>query len=106
VNSGHLIYSVSLDVDPEVEPDFNDWYTNVHLPVVVACPGFVSGKRYTARTVGKDAAPVARYWALYEIESEEALTSPELQSLRGEGFGRFTDHVRDVRRMVFSPLAG
>jgi hypothetical protein len=104
VESEHLVFAMCIDVDPAVENEFNDWYSNEHLPAVVACPGIVSGRRYTGRVIGPDGATVQRYWAFYEVESKEAMTSPEIEPLAREGFGRFTESVRNMERFWFTPV--
>ena len=50
--SEHLVFALCVDVDPAVEDDFNDWYSHEHLLAVVACPGVISGRRFTLRAVG------------------------------------------------------
>jgi hypothetical protein len=50
---------------PDREAEYNDWYDQIHLPEVVALPGFVSGRRL---------APVdgdGPYVALYELDAED-----------------------------------
>ena len=38
---------VTAEVDEEVEAAWNTWYDTVHLPDALACPGVLSGRRYT-----------------------------------------------------------
>jgi hypothetical protein len=50
---------------PDRADEYNDWYDKVHLPEVVALPGFVSGRRL---------APVdgdGPYVALYELDADD-----------------------------------
>jgi hypothetical protein len=47
---------------------FNLWYDGVHVPDVLAVPGFLSCQRY--RIVGGPGEP-CRYLAAYEIESDD-----------------------------------
>jgi hypothetical protein len=51
-------------VDPAREDEFNDWYTNVHIPEILTTPGFVAARRY--RTPG-----TSDYLAVYEIEGDD-----------------------------------
>lgn len=56
--------------DPGREDEFNDWYTNTHLPEIRAVPGFVAARRYRVHDGGAD--PSARsYLAIYEIEADD-----------------------------------
>lgn len=51
------------------EQDFNDWYSEVHLPEVVELDGFVAARRYRfVPEGGEGEAPPLPYLALYEIE--------------------------------------
>jgi len=81
-------------VSPEREQEYNDWYTNTHLPEVTALPGFKGAKRFKATQTQLAGDPSFRFLALYELDDVdlalEALggatgltqtdsTAPELQ---------------------------
>jgi len=53
---------------PERDAEFNDWYTNVHLPDVCAVDGVMGASRY--QLLGSESP---KYLAIYEIDHE----SPE-----------------------------
>ena len=77
---------VTVRVDADVEPAWNDWYNDVHLPEIAACPGFYSAQRYVAER------PEGRFYiTLYELASSDALKSAEFAARRG--WGPFTDNV-------------
>jgi hypothetical protein len=57
----------AMNIGPEHEAEFNDWYDNEHIPALSAVPGVLAARRYRAR----QASP--RYVALYH------LTKPEVQ---------------------------
>jgi len=65
-----------MDVDPSHEDEFNRWYDEEHLPERMACPGFLSGRRY----ISVEGAP--KYLAIYELEGPEALQSEEYQRVK------------------------
>lgn len=72
------VLAVWNDIAEEHEADYNDWYTNQHLPERVGIPGFVRGRRF--RRVSAD--PGQRYFTLYETEAVTTLTSaPYLERL-------------------------
>lgn len=52
---------------------FNEWYDTIHLPEVVAVPGFVAAQRFrydkSGDRPGQD-PPSHRYLAIYEIEGD------------------------------------
>jgi hypothetical protein len=59
-----IIVVQTRPVDPSREDEYNDWYSNVHVPEIVATPGFVSARRY--RAPGS-----SDYLAIYEIEGDD-----------------------------------
>ena len=60
---------------------FNDWYTNVHLPDVLAVDGFVAAQRFRLADaqLQPDRPAPHRYLAVYEIEADDS--SAPLQAL-------------------------
>lgn len=79
------------------EAEFNEWYSTIHIPEVVALPGFVSAQRYEIA----GAAPTPyRYATVYEIEGSAA----DAQTLLfGAGLGG-TD-TQDLPQMFFGAFA-
>ena len=63
---GKAVLAYWTDIDPKHEAEFNDWYTNEHLPERVGVPGFLRGRRYVKTT---DFQTVHKYFTLYETES-------------------------------------
>lgn len=53
---------VSMDIDPAVEDEFNDWYTTEHIPLLRQVEGVQRARRFRALR----GAP--RYVALYEMD--------------------------------------
>jgi hypothetical protein len=51
-----------MDVPPEVDRDFNEWYNTIYVPNYEKVPGVIRGRRYRA-TVG-----TPTYLTLYEFE--------------------------------------
>jgi hypothetical protein len=73
---GRGIFLVYTDIDPKHEEEFNAWYNTEHLPDLLSLPGFLDGARYVAYK------GVPKYLAVYELESPEALKTPEFQKVR------------------------
>jgi hypothetical protein len=96
---GTLFLVISVDVDREHEAAFNEWYNGTHMPAVVACPGFVRGWRLEAAEEGSS----PRYAAVYEVEHNSVLDTPELAAIRG--FGPFAEHTSNHRRYWFRTIA-
>ncbi len=55
---------------PDRESDFNDWYNNVHVPMLFNTPYVERVARY--ERLGDDET-FPKYLAVYEFKSEEAL---------------------------------
>lgn len=62
---------VFADVDIEHDAEFNAWYDEEHIPERMSAPGFLDSARYQALKGGP------RYLAVYELESVEAVQTPE-----------------------------
>jgi hypothetical protein len=69
-----FLLSVRLDIAPEVENDFNEWYNVDHLPKLAAVPGVHGARRYR-----KLSGNGTKYLALYEFANEQ-VTSTEAWS--------------------------
>ena len=63
------------------DDEFNDWYTNVHLPDVLAVDGFVAAQRFRLADaqLQPDRPAPHRYLAVYDIEADDP--SAPLQAL-------------------------
>ena len=53
------------------DDEYNDWYDHVHLPDVLAVPGFVAARRYVAEPSVHGELPAQRYAAIYEMEGDD-----------------------------------
>jgi len=73
---GTALLMVFTDIDTEQDADFNDWYNQEHVADLLALPGFLNGARYEAAKGGP------RYLACYELESAEAVQTPEYLAFR------------------------
>jgi hypothetical protein len=94
-SEGKLYFTIMVDIDPAHEEAFNAWYDSTHMPEVVACPGFVRGWRFRAEHDGEH----PRYAAVYEVEHDRVMETPELAAIRG--FAQFADHVSNLQRFWF-----
>ena len=73
--TANALITVWLDVAPEREEEFNDWYQLEHIPLVVGLPGFVNGRRYKA-----DDAPL-KYLAWYDTVDESVEAGADFQRI-------------------------
>ena len=70
---GTALLMVFVDIDTEQDADFNAWYNQEHVSDLLALPGFLNGARYESAKGGP------RYLACYELETVDAVKSPEYQ---------------------------
>jgi hypothetical protein len=68
---------------PEMEEEFNAWYDTEHVPERNAITGFRSSRRWVAQGLSPGEG---KYLATYELDSPEALTTPEYLSHVGDHF--------------------
>jgi hypothetical protein len=61
---------LSNPVSEDRDSDFNTWYNEVHIPEILAEPGFLKAERYRAvARIPGEGPPAYRYLAIYEINS-------------------------------------
>jgi hypothetical protein len=90
-----------MNVQPDSEEEFNNWYNDEHIPQASQIGGFGSDhRRFRALEVkGKywHYRPVPKYTALYEIEAganiEEAINSDEYRAWSGDFLARWRDRT-------------
>jgi heme-degrading monooxygenase HmoA len=85
----------AMNVVPEHEAEFNEWYNTEHIPALAAVPGVICARRFRATSANR------RYVALYHLETPEvqatqawknAANTPWTEKLRPH----FRDHLRLV----------
>lgn len=84
-NNGLLM--VMMEPPATMEEEFHAWYDTEHLPERVVLPGV----QYGARFVCTDGYP--RFMALYDLDSEAVLDSPEYLAISGRNFSPWTKRV-------------
>jgi hypothetical protein len=80
----------SCRTDPAREDEYNEWYSQTHLPEIRAVPGFVAARRYKVHN-GADPS----YLAIYEIDADD-LTDPmkELRARSASGQMHMSDTLQ------------
>ncbi|HEY98187.1 MAG TPA: DUF4286 family protein [Dehalococcoidia bacterium] len=66
-----ILNIVASDCPAELEDKFNRWYNEVHIPMLFLFKGLKKVTRYRLADESKDQA---KYLALYQFESEKAIT--------------------------------
>ena len=93
-----FIHIVRVDIDPLHEAAFNAWYETTHFPQLLACPGWLSARRFVSLGQGP------KYAAMYEVAGSWAFETPEFLAVRG--FGPFEPFVANFTRIQLKPLNG
>jgi hypothetical protein len=89
------IYVVQADyTDPLSEADWNEWYSEVHIPDLLSVPGWLSSQRYRA------ISGVPKYLTVHEIESPRIFGSPAHQKVAG--WGQWEDRIANFSRGIFT----
>ncbi|MGE5270067.1 MAG: hypothetical protein ACM3JG_10405 [Thiohalocapsa sp.] len=85
----------AMNVVPEHEAEFNEWYDNEHIPALAAVPGVLCARRFRATSANR------RYVALYHLVSPEVqATSAWKSAADTEWTRRLRPHFRDHLRLV------
>ena len=96
MSAAPCLHIVRVDIDPAREAAFNAWYDAVHIPALLACPGWLSARRYLSLEGGP------KYVAVYEVAGEWVYDTPEFHAVKG--FMDFTPDVRNCMRLRLQPI--
>jgi hypothetical protein len=89
----------AMNVAPEAEADFNDWYSQEHVPSLAAVPGCMRARRF--RIVNAMSEGRQRYLAVYHLESPDVCSSePWKKAIETPWTHRIRPHQRDRLRLV------
>ena len=98
VGEASALLFISMNVAPEHEADFNDWYNKEHLPALAGVPGVLCARRY------RGSGATQRYCAMYHFANPDvpnsaawktAANTPWTERMRPN----FRDYLRlDCRR--------
>jgi hypothetical protein len=82
----------SLDKD-----DFDNWYFNEHFAENLRCPGFLAASRFELAQGSQDVPDgLQKYLTIWELDSEDALQSPEYLKRRENP----TERNKQMRTMM------
>jgi hypothetical protein len=85
----------AMNVVPEHEAEFNEWYDHEHIPALAAVPGVLSARRF------KDQKGTHRYLALYHVQSPDVTTGAAWKAAAAsEWTDRLRPHFRDHLRIL------
>ena len=84
----------AMNIAPELDAEFNEWYDKEHIPALSAVPGVLCARRF--RGTGN-----RTYVALYHLARPEVQESAEWKRAReSEWTSRLQPHFRDHLRLV------
>jgi hypothetical protein len=87
-----IMFVQSRPSAPEREDEYNDWYTNTHLPDVLDIPGITAARRFKASEVAPPAEGAPPYCAVYELDVDDlASVMPALAERFSDGRMRMSD---------------
>jgi hypothetical protein len=85
----------AMNIAPEVEAEFNEWYDKEHIPALGAVPGVLAARRFRGTSGNRT------YVALYHLASPDVQASPEWKQARESDWtDRLKPHFRDHLRLV------
>jgi uncharacterized protein (TIGR02118 family) len=90
-----IILIVQTDIDPEMEEEFNRWYEEEHIPLLLQVPGVLSARR----GVSQEGSP--KYVTIYEHENMNVQKSSAYQrAVETEWTKRIRPHFKNFTRRV------
>jgi len=84
----------AMNIAPEREAEFNEWYDKEHIPALAAVPGVLCARRF--RGTGN-----RKYVALYHLDDPAVVESAEWKTARESDWTtRLKPHFREHLRLV------
>jgi hypothetical protein len=96
-------YVVATNVLAAAEADFNAWYDEEHLAGLAAVPGTIAAARF----INADPAAGPRYFACYDLATQEAFGSPAWLAVRATAWStRVRPSFRNTGRTMYRCVSG
>ena len=98
------MYVVQMDIPDELEEEFNRVYDTQHVPNIIQAPGVHGCSRYKLESA--DVEGVARYLAVYEIDSPEIPQTDgwKAESEKGDWPTKIRPHTKNRSHLIFKRL--
>ena len=98
------MYVVQMDIPDELEDEFNRVYDTQHVPNIIQAPGVHACSRFKLESA--DVAGVARYLAVYEIDSPDIPETDgwKAESEKGDWPTKIRPHTRNRSHLIFKRL--
>ena len=89
----------AMNIAPELEAEFNEWYDKEHIPALAAVPGVLAARRFRAPSTPIDGN--RKYVALYHLASPDVPEGAAWKTARQSDWtSRLQPHFRDHLRLV------
>ena len=101
------VFVVLTNAAPGKEDAYNDWYTNRHIPDVLAIPGVVAAQRFTLSADQRATPPLPyKYLALYEMETDDLKGLLAMLNERAGTSAMVISDAIDQQRLawIYSPI--
>jgi hypothetical protein len=95
-----IMFVQSRPSAPDREDEYNDWYTNTHLPEVLDVPGITAARRFKASDAAPPAEGAHQYCAVYELDVDDLST---VMPALAERFADGSMHMSDAMEMDPTP---
>jgi hypothetical protein len=93
-SAGGLLLN-AMNIAPELEAEFNEWYDKEHIPALAAVPGVLCARRFRGTSGNR------KYVALYHLATPGVVESAEWKQARQSDWtSRLQPHFRDHLRLV------
>ena len=93
-SAGGLLLN-AMNIAPELEAEFNEWYDKEHIPALSAVPGVLCTRRFRGTSGNR------KYVALYHLAQPGVVESDEWKQARQSDWtSRLQPHFRDHLRLV------
>ena len=94
VGAAAALLLIAMNVAPEAEGEFNEWYNAEHLPALAAVPGVLMARRY------RGGGATQRYAATYHFANPDVPQSAAWKSAANTPWTeRMRPHFRDFLRL-------
>jgi hypothetical protein len=95
----------AMNVAPEVEAEFNEWYNTEHIPQLASVPGVIMARRFrgtvSLQPTGLSRGANRKYVALYHLESPDIQATPAWKNAANTPWTeKLRPHFRDHLRLV------
>ncbi len=95
-----------MEVEAEWDEVFNRWYNDEHLPEQLTIPGWIGARRF--KLCSDWGTGMLRYMCVWELESREALSSPEADAARKRPKSKLSklahDHITNQCRGLYQQI--